>query len=787
MRRNVEFHSPFSIPFALITGVRFSRILLAAALGTGLAAAAGRAQITTPPVATSTNVSVWRGDRVPVTMRGFFGNNPVEYRIDRRPRHGALSAVIQPDPDRVSVSTDGSLVYTHDNSEESTSDEFTFRARAVRGGGLSAPATVRITIMDRPPVLAAPATLNFTAAAGESMTRLLGLTNAGGGLLEGDLRVRPPFEIIGDGFFTLPRGQSTNITIRYAPSAAGDTDRQPIQPVSNDSTGAQILLLGQSVAPFEVATSGGDFVLEGSARETRVTLRSLATQTQDVIVTAEPADLVELPPPVSLAPQSAQDIALRIPAERKGERREVTVNFSTPSYRQEITLVAPPVPAALALQTELLDFTRRPVSAVTVTNSGGVPGRFHFDPVPGLIMENGYRLDAREFAVPPDTAETIHLGLDLPAGAEAPDTVVIHLTGQKPIILPILAPEPTPSPSPRPSPSPTPPPPPGKKPWKLNTDIRLSEAERTIEWRSVKAGWTAPRLEVVRDGETSDYTAPSPPRGLMTRFGDWVSEFFGNLVPPPAPQPGDAEDDLPPPEWASLTIEEATAGDPAVRWVLTAIRSASGQREKVSAEFRVDWPQKTLEETTPVEPSPPGATPPPQPPPDLPPAPLDEGAVTTTRRITPALKVESARAAPTRHSARVQVIFPRDPEADSHRLEFGFHRAMTDEQTGLPYAGDFIPQPHPAQVQLLGTSTIEHEGRELTVLVADIEGLTPGSASLWRVVTMADGQDRWPTGEFQVTTLPPWQFPWRSAFLAAAFIALVAVLYLRWRLNRPPG
>jgi hypothetical protein len=112
---------------------------------------------------------------------------------------------------------------------------------------------------------------------------------------------------------------------------------------------------------------------------------------------------------------------------------------------------------------------------------------------------------------------------------------------------------------------------------------------------------------------------------------------------------------------------------------------------------------------------------------------------------------------------------------------------MTDEQTGLPYAGDFIPQPHPAQVQLLGTSTIEHEGRELTVLVADIEGLTPGSASLWRVVTMADGQDRWPTGEFQVTTLPPWQFPWRSAFLAAACIALVAVLYLRWRLNRPPG
>jgi hypothetical protein len=95
--------------------------------------------------------------------------------------------------------------------------------------------------------------------------------------------------------------------------------------------------------------------------------------------------------------------------------------------------------------------------------------------------------------------------------------------------------------------------------------------------------------------------------------------------------------------------------------------------------------------------------------------------------------------------------------------------------------------PHPdASVQMLGSSEIEHEGRQLTVLFASIDGLTPGTSTTWRAVTMAGDKDRWPTGEFVVTTLPPWNFPWRHALLIAAFIALAAVLYLRWRVNRPP-
>jgi hypothetical protein len=158
-----------------------------------------------------------------------------------------------------------------------------------------------------------------------------------------------------------------------------------------------------------------------------------------------------------------------------------------------------------------------------------------------------------------------------------------------------------------------------------------------------------------------------------------------------------------------------------------------------------------------------------------------------TRPIAPALKVENARSEARRDSATVQVIFPRDPEANGYRLEHGFNPTLLDKTTGLPYPGDFRVAPHPtAQATVAGMANTEHEGRELTVLLATIEGLDPGTSTTWRVVTMADGKDRWPTGEFIVSTLPPWRFPWRQAMLVAAFVALAAVLYLRWRINRAP-
>jgi hypothetical protein len=740
-----------------------------------------------PPIAVATNVSVWRGDSINITLRGFQGNNPVTYEIARPPRHGRLSSPVQPDPDRVSLSTDGSVIYTHDNSDGSTTDNFTFRARAARGGGVSAPASILITIMDRPPVLAAPAVLDFEAAAGETMTRKLPLTNAGGDVLEIDLQTKPPFEVLGTAFLELPRGASTNVLIRYAPTVAGEEVRESIRPGLNDSTGAQIVLRGRSIAPFDVTTTSGDFSLEGKAREGSLTLLSRTTERQEITVTAEPAGLVELQSPVLLAPGTSVPVALRIPPERKGERQDVRITLATPFHRREITLVAPPVPADLELLPGPLDFTRgNKQDVITVTNAGGVTGRFKLSPVPGLVFSGGGPLDAREFAVESGQQTSVPINLDLPAGAEPPVELFVEIGGESSRV-PIVAPpaEPKPSPVVGPKISPTPPPAPAK-PWKLNQAIRVVDQGgdlRLLDWKTSVGEWREPRLEVFVDDRWSTYAPPAPPRGIIETIGDRISDFFRGLLPPPQPLPTN-EEPPPIPEWTGETIDAASAADGELRWRITAQKGPAGSRQPVSAEFIVQWSEKKLlqadEIAAPaVVPSPALATP----------SPVLETTTTLTgtRTITRALKVESARADPRRDSATVQVIFPRDPEANGYRLEHGFNPTLQDPATGLPYAGDFRVAPHPtAKATVVGTANTEHEGRELTVLVATIEGLDPGTSTTWRVVTMADGKDRWPTGEFIVSTLPPWQFPWRQAMLVAAFIALAAVLYLRWRINRAP-
>lgn len=774
--------------------MRLPLFLLTAALGAVLPSPALLAQskktIWKPPIAVATNVSVWRGDRINITLRGFQANNPIAYEIARQPRHGRLAPIVQPNPDRVSVSTDGSVVYAHDNSDDSTTDEFTFRARGVRGGGVSAPAKVSITIMDRPPVLTAPAVLDFEAAAGETMTRSLGLTNAGGGILQIEARAKPPFAILGDKFIELPRGAATNVLVRYAPTSAGEEVRETIRPGINDSTGAQIVLRGASVAPFDIITTSQEFTLDRKARVSSVTLLSRAAEAQEVTITADPAGMVEVPPVVQLAPGASIPVELRIPPEGKGERRDIEVTFATPFHRREVALTAPPVPASLDLVTTELNFTDSQRKAViSVTNSGGVAGGFRLTPVPGLNFAAGGSLDAREFTVGPDAQTDVEIVFDSPRDAAPPTELFVELGGLTKSIA-IVAPPPVPQPSPTATPkfSPTPTPPP--KPWKLNKDVRIAEQaapSARLEWRPSIDPWRDPRLEVFAEGRWSGYSPPPPPRGIIEIVGDYFSDFFRKLIPINDTAPTGEEVPVEE-EWIGEAIDESTAGNRALFWRLTAEKGKPAQRATVSQTFVIDWSAKRLERAQ--DPAAADAIPPGTPPPVVAATPTPDTtgpSVPVTRRIAPALKVENARADPRRDSATVQVIFPRDPEANGYRLEHGFNTTLLDEATGLPYAGDFRVVPHPtAKATVVGMANTEYEGRELTVLVATIEGLNPGTSTTWRIVTMADGKDRWPTGEFIVSTLPPWQFPWRKALLIAAFIALAGVLYLRWRINRAP-
>ncbi|MFM8789720.1 MAG: hypothetical protein ACKOEI_07700, partial [Chthoniobacterales bacterium] len=57
---------------------------------------------------------------------------------------------------------------THGDDEDSTSDEFTFRARSLGGSGVSSPIKVKLQIVDAPPQLQVTPRADFSAVAGES-------------------------------------------------------------------------------------------------------------------------------------------------------------------------------------------------------------------------------------------------------------------------------------------------------------------------------------------------------------------------------------------------------------------------------------------------------------------------------------------------------------------------------------------------------------------------------------------------------------------------------------------
>ena len=186
-------------------------------------------------------------------------NNLLRYEIISPPRHGRLSALDEPDPNRQGPAY---VVYAHGDDETSHTDTFSYRVTApISGRG--ATGTVTINITDQPPRLGVPSLLELTAVVGETATGVLALTNLGGGILHGEVRVPPPFHIEGDSRVALGRGRSTNITIHFTPLKPGLTPPEKIQPAPRDDPGAAISLVGEGNPPFAVKTTSGDLRLRG--------------------------------------------------------------------------------------------------------------------------------------------------------------------------------------------------------------------------------------------------------------------------------------------------------------------------------------------------------------------------------------------------------------------------------------------------------------------------------------------------------------------------------------------
>ena len=753
-------------------------------------------EIRKPPVGDTLSVESMRGGSAKVTLKAYEGRgNPLVYEIVRQPRHGSLSGFLQADDNRQGFA---SVIYTHGNDEQSYEDEFTFRARAI-GGGVSSPIKVRIRIIDNPPRLASPSRVDFSAFAGESDLRIIGLTNGGGGVLEGTLRPEEPFHVDGDGRFRLGRGQSTELAVRFSPRSTAVVPTQKLVPAPADPAGI-IVLAAEAKEPFAAEAGPVELRADGS-REGKIIVTNLCSFPLALSTELHPEGAAEMDSDLQVPAGSTGQLSIRIGADKKGGPLDLSVRIRDEFYSRDLSIPFPAVPPRLELMTAELDFRKEKEAALVVRNTGGVAGRFKLELPAGLVT----RERAANFAVPPGENTVVNLSREKETAGEDPEAVIVNLgaAGKIPVHVVTAAKAPKPAPEQDSQTNNSTTPLVRLEPdwiWKLNEDVRLQTKGSdyvVVEWLASKGEWTNAHIATVdAQGKASLYSPEPVDPTWWQWIIDWWSgraaearvaleekrEFFnkrlevGGEQEQPEPKPSEEI-------WQTTEISPDDWKNPQIAWRIVARRD-DGETEAVSSDFTVDGNAGTLEALAAPEPD---STPESKP---------QEVAQDASRPTMPTVKpvvtvpaqaIKPMAWEPTRDGAQITYQMPFDDSVRDYRFERMQRFFGPDPATGyarITYEGEPMPQ---ESAEILERKAVTREGAKYDEVTVRFSGLDSGTEVYWRAVPIAgESGDRMPSEILHLWTLPPPRIPWTSIALVACAAALLAVLWLRWKSRRVP-
>ena len=708
------------------------------------------------PKAQNIEVEVARGESVRIPLRGFERNlNPLTYRPLGRPQHGKLSG-LEPynGPERQGPAY---ITYTHGNDEDSVADTFAFEVKAGTTK-LTGRGRVIIKIRDAAPLLSiTPELLDFgpVALGDPPVRRVVELANAGGGVITGFLRPTEPFALEDDGGFVLRRGKKTRIPLLFAPERTGEFVFR-LQPFANDP--ALLVLKGLAIAPLVLEVEAAVFsAAPDQSRRAIAVVKNQSKRPLTVSVGLPPESPVEAVADFALGPGESTEVILRIPSGRKEYVPPFGVRFESDGHAELREFTAPAIPAALRIVATPDFGAVRPRTVVRASlilgNDGGTPAEGKLLPSESIRPANG----ATAFNVPPGRELEIPLELRLRPDQSPPTEISVSLLGKEvpiPVTAHLIIPSPTPTPSATPSPTPRP------TEFALNRDIRFETTPEgpAITWVE-KPGWQDFALQHRTESSSAwqDYHPPAPhegPLGWLQSLAGRITKFLDTPIERTDPT---AEPSKEAPTGQQLIAESHLGAD---QWRLVATPEG-GDRRDVALPFRVR--DNTLV-GIPAQPD------------HLPPPPT--GPVTA--HASAGIKAE-------RFGALLQIAFTRDLGVSGFRLERGAMIAPIDPQTGIPGAPKFkIIDPPEANIEILGLGEVTAEGRKLTLGAARIDGLPRGTRTYWRAVPTGPSGELPPTHVLLVDTLPVPPFPWRAVAIGALCALLAGVLYLRWRLNRPP-
>lgn len=286
-----------------------------------------------PPQADPQRAPVLRGNQITILLRGHNGGGgSLTFRIVQRPEHGKLSPVHLLGDDRAEI------VYENDGAE-AESDHFRYVVKA-NDGRISSPAEVRILVQDVPARMAVPARIEFgEIEAGESQSRVLGITNEGGGVLEGRVSVSAPWQLSAAAYRVGP-GRTENISVRFEPDEGRHFVGQITLTAANGIE-TIVQLTGAAVSPVQadpnhleiLGSNNNDAVRSGSV--------SLTNQTGRVVtLRLEASSNIQSVSEITLAPHERKKVSIAVRPEWSAALHE-DIAFVASGFRVRLPVDAP--------------------------------------------------------------------------------------------------------------------------------------------------------------------------------------------------------------------------------------------------------------------------------------------------------------------------------------------------------------------------------------------------------------------------------------------------------------
>ncbi len=412
-----------------------------------------------PTVVYDTTVKVLRGGTCEVPLRAISPQGyDVKFEILSQPRSGSISG-----PQRNSKSS-VSYFYTHDGKKNSSQDFFRFKCKS---GPQKAWGYAKATILvEEPPArfVADVSALDFSSVfLGESRTKPVRIKNAGGGRLQGRLKVTAPWSFAGPADITLSEGEVQKILITFAPLST-DTQRGSLIFESGTKPFPEVALQGVGESRFEVPEKAA-FEQRVGANELRIPITNRTAAPLSMSIHC-PAPL-EAPDAITLAPESSGELVLIIPS-RPFAEKSALVTLGDGATTRDIRIQLPPPPSLLKWeingkkQLGIKSPGRIDPLSATLHNSGNAPAsavlRVSGD---GMSLAPG---QSSNLTIAPGESATVNATWKFP---EAPGPVEVALVAETEALPPVQTlwqadvqtisaePAPTPSPSPTPGASPS--------------------------------------------------------------------------------------------------------------------------------------------------------------------------------------------------------------------------------------------------------------------------------------------------------------------------------------------